>query len=46
LALAIDAGKIDRIVALQLCHNRVSRETMLMADAMGALAKSSFAPLD
>jgi aminoglycoside phosphotransferase len=46
LARAIDAGKIDRMVALQLCHNRVTRETSLMADAMGALAKSSFAPLD
>jgi len=46
LALAIDAGKVDRIAALQLCHNRVTRETLLMADAMGALAKSSFAPLD
>jgi hypothetical protein len=34
------------MVALQLCHNRVTRETSLMADAMGALAKSSFAPLD
>jgi hypothetical protein len=46
LARAIDAGKIDRSVALQLCHNRVTRETALMASAMGALAKTSFAPLD
>jgi hypothetical protein len=46
LARAIDVGKINRKAALQLCHNRVTRETALMADAMGALAKSSFAPLD
>ncbi len=45
-ARAIVSGSIQHKVALQLCHNRVTRETTLMAEAMGALAKSSFAPLD
>lgn len=46
LARAINGGTVNRIIALQLCHNRVTRETALMTDVMGSLAKSSFAPLD
>jgi aminoglycoside phosphotransferase (APT) family kinase protein len=44
LAHAIDAGRIDRATALQMCHNRVTRETTLMGDVMGALAKSTLIP--
>jgi hypothetical protein len=38
LAEAIAADAVDFSAALQLCHNRVVRETFVMADAMGALA--------
>ncbi|GAA0762268.1 hypothetical protein FHS52_002965 [Erythromicrobium ramosum] len=38
LACAIAVGSVDFAEALQLCYNRVVRETALMADAMGALA--------
>jgi hypothetical protein len=38
LANAIAVDTIDFPAALQLCHNRVVRETFVMADAMGALA--------
>jgi Phosphotransferase enzyme family len=38
LAEAIAADAVDFSDALQLCHNRVVRETFVMADAMGALA--------
>lgn len=38
LAEAIAADAIDFAAAVQLCHNRVTRETYIMAEAMGALA--------
>lgn len=38
LAMAIAERRIDFDQALQLCHNRMVRETWIMADAMGALA--------
>lgn len=38
LAEAIAADAIDFAGALQLCHNRMVRETFVMAEAMGALA--------
>lgn len=38
LAEAIAADAVDFAAAVQLCHNRVMRETAIMADAMGALA--------
>ncbi len=46
LAQAVVDGRIGRAQALQLCFNRVTRDTALMADAMGALAKTYFPPLD
>jgi aminoglycoside phosphotransferase (APT) family kinase protein len=46
LAHAILEGRIDRAVALQLCFNRMVRETALMADGMGSLKDTYFAPLD
>jgi hypothetical protein len=41
-AHAVAAGSVDRKQALQLCHNRMTRETFLMADAMGALATTTY----
>lgn len=38
LAQAIAANRVGFAAALQLCHNRMVRETWIMADAMGALA--------
>jgi aminoglycoside phosphotransferase (APT) family kinase protein len=38
LAEAIAADAVDFAAALQLCHNRVCRETHIMAEAMGGLA--------
>lgn len=38
LAEAIAADAVDFTAALQLCHNRVCRETHIMAEAMGGLA--------
>ena len=38
LAEAIAAHAVDFAAAVQLCHNRVTRETYVMAEAMGALA--------
>lgn len=38
LAEAIAADAVDFAAAVQLCHNRVTRETFVMAEAMGALA--------
>jgi hypothetical protein len=46
LTHAILAGRVDRGEALQACFNRVTRETALMADSMGALAHTYFPPLD
>lgn len=45
LAEAIAADSVDFSAALQLCHNRVTRETMVMADAMGALATTWYEPI-
>ncbi len=45
-AHALAEGRIDRGAALQLCHNRMVRETFLMADAMGALATTAYERLD
>lgn len=39
---AVAERRVDRGAALQLCHNRVVRETFLMADAMGALATTQY----
>lgn len=38
LAHAVADGTVDFAAAVQLCHNRVTRETFVMAEAMGALA--------
>jgi len=43
---AVLAGTIDRAVAISLVHARVVRENALMADAMGSLATTHFAPLE
>lgn len=45
LASKVSAHSIDPVVALRLCHAQTARESALMADAMGALAKSTFEPL-
>jgi len=45
LARAIAADSIDFAVAAQLCHARVTRETDLMRDAMGALATTWYEDL-
>ena len=46
LTSALLEGRVARDVALQLCFNRVTRETALMADAMGALKSAYFPPLE
>jgi hypothetical protein len=46
LAEAIAADAVDFSAAVQLCHNRVVRETFVMADAMGALATTWYEDLD
>ena len=43
---AVFAGAIDRTLAIGLCHARAVRDTALMADAMGGLADTHFAPLE
>lgn len=45
LAQAVLEGTIDDGAAIQLCHRRMARETMLMADAMGLLATTYYPPL-
>lgn len=45
LAHALLADSVDPAVALQLCHERMQRDTFLMADAMGSLATCHFPPL-
>jgi phosphotransferase family enzyme len=45
-AQAILRGDIAFEHALQLCYNRVRRDTALMADAMGSLQDCYFPPLD
>jgi hypothetical protein len=45
LGAAVAAGVVAASDALRLCHARVTRDTILMADAMGALARTSLPPL-
>lgn len=45
LAEAIAADAVDFAAATQLCHNRMVRETAVMADAMGALATTWYEDL-
>lgn len=45
LAEAVAADAVDFPAALQLCHNRVVRETFVMAEAMGALATTWYEDL-
>jgi len=42
---AAAAGTISAEAAIILCHAHVTREAALMADAMGGLAQTKFAPL-
>lgn len=46
LAEAIAADAVDFAAAVQLCHNRLVRETAIMADAMGGLATTWYEDLD
>lgn len=46
LAEAIAADAVPFTAALQLCHNRMVRETYIMAEAMGALATTWYEDLD
>lgn len=46
LARAIAAGAINPEDALQLSHNRMRRETHMMADAMGALATTTYESME
>lgn len=45
LAEAIAANTVEFATAVQLCYNRVVRETAIMSDAMGALATTWYEPL-
>lgn len=42
LAAALAEGRVTPADALQLCHNRMRRETRLMAEAMGKLATTYY----
>lgn len=46
LAEAVAARAMDFAAVLQLCHNRMVRETFVMAEAMGALATTWYEDLD
>jgi hypothetical protein len=46
LAEAVAADAVPFAAVLQLCHNRVTRETFVMAEAMGALATTWYEELD
>lgn len=46
LAEAIAADAVPFAAAVQLCHNRVTRETFIMAEAMGALATTWYEDID
>jgi len=46
LARAVLDRRIPPTTALQLCHARVTRDTALMAEAMGAFKDTYFPPLD
>ena len=43
---AVHDGKLSDAAALRLCHAGIVRDAALMADAMGSLADTHFAPLD
>lgn len=43
---AVRSGSLDRRMAIRLCNAHVTRQSALMADAMGSLAKIGFAPLE
>lgn len=45
LGRAVAAGTIAPATAIRLCHAGIARDSALMADAMGSLAGSRFAPL-
>ena len=45
LCAAVEASTLPRETAIRLCHGHVAREALLMADAMGSLAHTQFAPL-
>ncbi|MDO7842244.1 phosphotransferase family protein [Sphingomonas immobilis] len=45
LAAAVAGGAIAQETAVRLCHAGVVRDSALMADAMGGLASTRFAPL-
>ena len=45
LALAVADRTVDAAHALQLCHARMARETVLMGDAMGAFRDVYFQPI-
>ncbi|MEW6404175.1 MAG: phosphotransferase family protein [Chloroflexota bacterium] len=42
---AVKAGALNRETAIQIANAHATRDAALMADAMGALAKTQFAPL-
>jgi aminoglycoside phosphotransferase len=46
LSRAVTEHNVDQASAIRLIHARITRETQLMADAMGSLSRSSFAPLE
>lgn len=46
LAKALIEGRIGRKLALQQCHERMMRDTFLMAEGMGAFATCYFPPFD
>ncbi|MBV9995864.1 MAG: phosphotransferase family protein [Caulobacteraceae bacterium] len=45
LRRAVLDRSVDDEAMIHLCHRRAARETALMADAMGALSRTHFAPL-
>jgi aminoglycoside phosphotransferase len=46
LSAAVAERTLDDATMIRLCHARAVRETAIMADAMGALARTRFAPLE
>ncbi len=46
LGRAVASGQIDTAAAIRLCNAQVARDAALMGDAMGALTKARFTPLD
>ena len=45
LGQAVAARTLDHATAIRLCHAQVTRDAALMADAMGGIADTRFAPL-